>query len=346
MKKQIRTIFAAILTVLLITVMISPSVFAQDYLWDPEAQSYSTKVVPGWNHVDSFGTRYWYYGDEDGNLVNGWQNIDGKRYAFLPGTPDQTLEDHGLYPIGWGGMGTTSPRAMLSGGSYALYEMHTQSPEDASIWSFSNSGAMLTGWVKASKYEDDQKINVWYYHDPDTGKAVSGWNFIDGKWYYFSPFHYLNQGLGYYTGCAMQTGWLYDNGSWYYLSSSGAMVTGWNYINGKWYYMRPSGAMHVGWLNLNGTWYYLQPSGSMATGWQWINGYWYFLKSSGAMACNEWLGGYWLGSSGAWTYQPIGSWKHNSKGWWFGDTSGWYAKNETLKINEAIFSFNAAGYWY
>ncbi|MBR2695962.1 MAG: hypothetical protein IKE48_00460, partial [Parasporobacterium sp.] len=72
---------------------------------------------------------------------------------------------------------------------------------------------------------------------------------------------------------------------------------------------------------------------------------WYYLTPSGAMAASEWYGGYWLSANGAWTYQPIGSWKQDRVGWWFGDTSGWYAKNETVRINGTVYSFNANGYW-
>lgn len=34
----------------------------------------------------------------------------------------------------------------------------------------------------------------------------------------------------------MTTGWQYVNGNWYYMDASGAMKTGWQYINGKWYF--------------------------------------------------------------------------------------------------------------
>ena len=101
--------------------------------------------------------------------------------------------------------------------------------------------------------------------------------------------------------------------------------------------------MQTGW-QIGGTWYYMNASGAMQTGWQRIDGTWYCLKSSGAMAASEWYGGYWLNSNGSWTYPYRGSWKHNNIGWWFEDTSGWYAKNETVKINDSYYTFNANGY--
>ncbi|PGE97970.1 hypothetical protein COF51_04350 [Bacillus pseudomycoides] len=40
----------------------------------------------------------------------------------------------------------------------------------------------------------------------------------------------------------MQTGWQQINGAWYYFNSSGAMQTGWQQINGKWYYCNSDGS--------------------------------------------------------------------------------------------------------
>ncbi|EHJ02094.1 cell wall binding repeat-containing protein [Clostridium sp. DL-VIII] len=81
-------------------------------------------------------------------------------------------------------------------------------------------------------------INVagnWYFLDAN-GTMATGWQYINGAWYYLNPVSDGTQG-------AMKTGWIYDNGYWYYLNSSGAMATGWQYINGSWYYLYQSGAM-------------------------------------------------------------------------------------------------------
>lgn len=161
-----------------------------------------------------------------------------------------------------------------------------------------------------------------------------GWEYKNGNWYLYD------------SAGKMVKGWCFYNWNWYFMDrQTGAMKTGWVKDGGNWYYMNSSGAMMTGWVASGNTWYYMNSSGAMVTGWLKINGTWYFFKSSGAMCANEWYGGYWFGSSGAWTYQPTGSWKQNSIGWWFGDTSGWYAKNETIKINDVWYSFNAAGYW-
>ncbi len=74
---------------------------------------------------------------------------------------------------------------------------------DASWFRFGDSGYMLTGWYL------DNTDNAWYYlaetKDANEGKMVTGWNFINGYWYYFE--------------------------------NSGKMMTGWQWIDGKRYYL-------------------------------------------------------------------------------------------------------------
>lgn len=78
---------------------------------------------------------------------------------------------------------------------------------------------------------------------------VTGWNNIDGTWYYFN-----SQGL-------MQTGWLNSGGLWYYLDRSGAMQTGVIQVEGKIYLLGPSGAMQTGPAVVNGKMYYFGADG-------------------------------------------------------------------------------------
>ena len=218
-----------------------------------------------------------------------------------------------------------------------------------------------------------EEKGTWYYYDENL-EPVTGWLPSGGKWYYMDPATgAMMTGIitvgnsSYYMteSGAMATGWIADGSSWYYAASSGALAKGWVSVGGTWYYMDPetcvmktgwvqsgstwyymnsSGAMATGWVQSGSTWYYMNSSGAMVTGWQKIGATWYFFKPGGAMAANEWYGGYWLGSSGAWTYQPIGSWKWGSGGWWFGDTSGWYARSTTIRINNVDYTFDASGY--
>lgn len=92
------------------------------------------------------------------------------------------------------------------------------------------------------------------------------------------------------------------------VSSSGTIgsVTGisngsWTQSNGAYYFKDNSGNIQKGWVKDGGNWYYLDPStGAMKTGWIQDGGNWYYCWSNGQMATNTTVGGYKLGSNGAW----------------------------------------------
>ena len=143
----------------------------------------------------------------------------------------------------------------------------------------------------------------------------------------------------------IKTGWQKIDGNWYYYKADGNLATGWHKVGGKWYYMDESGIMQTGWKKIGSKWYYFNASGVMQTGWQKISGKWYFFKSSGAMASKEWVKGYyWINKDGTWTYEYKASWKKSGSKWWFGDTSGWYAKNTTITIADKKYTFDAKGW--
>ena len=176
-------------------------------------------------------------------------------------------------------------------GAYAAAEL-SAAQVDSSLHLFVMSAAG-TGW----QFKDGR----WYYYDPD-GSRHTGWLYDHGTWYYLDGSGVMQTGWLYDRGTwyylersgAMKTGWLYDGGAWYYLTGSGAMKTGWLY-DGAWYYLTRSGAMKTGWL-YDGAWYYLTGSGAMKTGWQYVGGKWYFLDGSGAMKTG------WLYDQSKWYY--------------------------------------------
>ena len=167
---------------------------------------------------------------------------------------------------------------------------------DSSLHLFVMSAAG-TGW----QYKDGR----WYYYDPD-GSRHTGWLYDHGTWYYLD-------GSG-----VMQTGWLNDRGTWYFLDRSGAMKTGWLY-DGAWYYLTGSGAMKTGWL-YDGAWYYLTSSGAMKTGWLYDRGAWYFLDRSGAMKTGWLYDGAWYYLTGSGAMKT--GWQYVGGKWYFLDGSG------------------------
>ena len=70
---------------------------------------------------------------------------------------------------------------------------------------------------------------IAYFDETGDGKMLSGWQYIDNKWYY----------LGSAGDGAMKTGWQKVNGTWYYMYSDGSMASS-TWING--YYVDGSGA--------------------------------------------------------------------------------------------------------
>ncbi|QTU84635.1 N-acetylmuramoyl-L-alanine amidase family protein [Xiamenia xianingshaonis] len=149
-----------------------------------------------------------------------------------------------------------------------------------------------TGWVGSG--------NDWAYYENGV-QVKGGWKLIGGEWYHFEK-----------SGKMTNTKWFQDaDGTWYMLNQShkgeyGAMLTGWQKDGGEWYYFNKSGAMQSGWAKVDGEWYLLNSKhdgtfGAMLTGWQKVGGKWYYMDASGAMAANEWVGPYWVNTSGVWT---------------------------------------------
>ena len=200
----------------------------------------------------------WYYVNENGAMVNGWKQINGTWY-YLEGN------------------NTTYPGLMVANQKYTI---------NGARYSFHESGAMQTGWIKNAE--------GWYYAN-ENGAMVNGWKQINGIWYYLEGNNTTYPGLmvanqkytingarySFHESGAMQTGWIKSAEGWHYANASGAITEGWQKINGKWYYLNPlnDGIMSTGWIKLGDTWYWLDNSGAMKTGWS--NGY--YFGSDGAM---------------------------------------------------------------
>ena len=129
-------------------------------------------------------------------------------------------------------------------------------------WSYSSGGKNLTGWQKLD--------GVWYYFNA-SGIMQTGWQKIDGVWYYMNA------------SGAMQTGWKRIDGKWYLFNGSGAMKTGWALSGGNWYFLGGGGDMKTGWVQTGGKWYYMDQDGKMVTGWATVGGAKYYLSQDGSM---------------------------------------------------------------
>lgn len=122
---------------------------------------------------------------------------------------------------------TSNGRTYANEWAYIHNPYASDGQENASWFLFGADGAMMTGWYQ------DPGDNRWYYlHDREDGS------------------------LGH-----MYTGWNQIDGSWYFFDQSGRMTTGWNWIGGKCYYLDPkSGGMLSGTMTPDG--YYVDDSGA------------------------------------------------------------------------------------
>ncbi len=140
----------------------------------------------GWKLIYADGTTAGGYMAEqsDGSVVEQvtWEQINGSRYAFGA---------DGYLKSGW------------------LYDY-----QQNSWYCMSVDSGMRTGW-----YVDPQD-RCTYYLDDTTGKIVSGWKQIEGKWYYFNA-------------VSVAPTWLFNEstGNWYYDVSSKNKPYGALYLN-------------------------------------------------------------------------------------------------------------------
>lgn len=233
----------------------------------------------GWKYIDW----HWYYFNDGGQMLAGWQQINGKSYYL-------GADNDGAMKYGWQKLDN--------------------------VWYYlggSGDGAMATGWKKISGrwyfFSDDgimkygwQKINnKWFFLGASNdGTMKTGWVKDWGKWYYLN-------GNG-----EMLSGWQKIGSKWYFFANDGYMLSGWQKINNCWYYLGTSndGSMKSGWKYISYNWYYLGGSndGVMKSGWQYINGKWYYLYREndskggtyGAMAASRSIDGYYLSKNGDW----------------------------------------------
>ncbi|MGU8573781.1 cell wall-binding protein [Clostridium perfringens] len=296
-----------------------------NYFFDDSGALNTSK---GWHKCkDRYNSYYiWCYIDDNGELAEGFKEINGNKYYFKNGvmsTGNTQIEgnqyyfnESGLIAKGW------------------------SQNKDGEYYYTDNNGIIQKGW---------QKINgIWYYFN-DGGVMATGPKYMfdentyDTKLYYFD-----NSGaLQYKKGWVNHIG-KYNN-DWYYINSNNELSTSWQNINGTWYYFYENGKMAKGstavtysngdkryycfdnsgaWVTNPGwhswqdesnktCWAYINNDGSLAEGWKEINNKWYyFYKENKVMA---------KGAVKEWDYKtnkPYIQHFFNEDGSW-DDSEGW-----------------------
>ena len=228
------------------------------------------------------------YATEYGSLVcREWKTIDGKQYYFY--------WEGVLYPYFYYGKGVyTKEGAYLSPDGYAqgwqlidgiyYYKegnqfIRNQSKKIKGDWYlFDAHGNMVTGFSSPEiiGYDTYTYDDAKFYYGAD-GKRVNytGWQVIDGNWYYFN------------SKSEAVDGWNIINGTKYYFGKTNHfMYTGYKVISGDLYYFNGSGACQgldntfTGWHQQDGDWYYIQ-KGHVTTGTIAVDGRLYGFDSNG-----------------------------------------------------------------
>ena len=228
------------------------------------------------------------YATEDGSLVcSEWKTIDGKQYYFY--------WEGVLYPYFYYGKGVyTKEGAYLSPDGYAqgwqlidgiyYYKegnqfIRNQSKKIKGDWYlFDAHGNIVTGFSSPEiiGYDTYTYDDAKFYYGAD-GKRVNytGWQVIDGNWYYFN------------SKSEAVDGWNIINGTKYYFGKTNHfMYTGYKVISGDLYYFNGSGACQgldntfTGWHQQDGDWYYIQ-KGHVTTGTIAVDGRLYGFDSNG-----------------------------------------------------------------
>lgn len=287
----------------------------------------------GFNNING----NWYYYDENGNPLYGWQTINDKWYYF---------NKWGRMSIGWTFISENwyyfdANGAMQKGwildNTYYLNEdgimlSGWQTIDDAQYY-FDGSGKKLTScWIGNSyvlsngKLAIDQWIGDCYVDE--NGLWVPSlhayeWKTVDGKKKYYS-----NK-----THSFVTNQWIQIDGTYYFFNASGNMKTS------SWqgnYYLNAEGKMLVNAFTPDG--YYVGSDGAYYTN-RWIlnDGKYYYTNGLGFVVKNTWIGAYYLGSDGVMytnAFTPDG---------YYVNKDGFYLRNQKIIVDGKDYYLNASG---
>lgn len=235
-----------------------------------------------------------------GKVDTGWQKVGGSWYYFDPSTGKATKSQWFHSPAGnW--------------------------------YYFGSDGKAASGITKVGSQT--------FYFDPTNAWLLSGWQKVNGSWYYFNPYHDGSYG-------AAKTGWFKSvAGNWFYFDADGKAETGLHVINGRWYDFDVNNAWALkGWQKVNGSWYYFDDTNAWAeTGWQHINNRWYHFGQDGKVATGlQSINGhtYYFDADNAWA--DTGWQKINGSWYYFDGTNAW-AMTGWQRINNRWYYFDNTG---
>ena len=308
----------------------------------------TTYYADRWAYIDDF----WYYFNQSGYALDGWQIVNGKKYYFenyKMATGWIEIEGKWYYFIEEKG---SNEGLLCTEGWKKIDDIWYYFNEDGSVkngfffdkdgdlFYFDDQGMLLVGW---------QEIDgTWYYFDVNTG-AANGWQLINDRWYYFNEYE-------------MVTGWQTINNKIYYFDKDGAMAkglveldgkfyffnddrkTGLQNINDKYYYFNADGtAFEEGWKEDAGNKYYFENYTAIIDRKKKIAGTWYYFNKSGMMAKSNWAGN----DEAGWVYADVDGalvkgWQYINNTWYYFDENGTMLTG-LQTIDNQLYYFNQNG---
>ena len=213
------------------------------------------------------------YVDENGcRIRNSWVN-DGKSYVDAKGilAYDETLEINGKlycfdkYEVKYGLDQNNKGKIYLKDGGYISVNSQQQG------WSYIDDNWYYKLENKFLCDESRQIYGDWYQFDA-YGRMVTG---------YYNAAYYNADGRR-----VFYTGWQVIDGNWYYFNANSEAVDGWQLIGGvKYYFGKTSHFMYTGYKVIDGDLYYFDASGASqgisesVTGWHQQDGDWYYIRN-------------------------------------------------------------------
>ena len=317
--------------------------------WDASKLLYTYVSANGKStRTDADGNVMEYTYDENGtsgwtvtlkDTSDGWKNAFGNSWFYVEGGKPVT----GWKQIGGSWYYFSEDGEMLDG---TLFE------DDGVTYALDENGVMAkSGWVKLGD-------SSWAYLDAN-GNPLTGWQYLDGAWYYFTD------------GWSLDTGY-YGNEKHWEQGIGGYMVSGgarsiWNsdWATQHTYFFNDDGTMDAtdGWkVTPYGEWHYYQ-GGADVTGWKEIDGKWYDFDANGVMKVGTWDGDYYLNEDGTmagagwlqerydddWYYLDVSGkavygWQEIGGSWYYFQADGTMATG-SVTIDGRVNNFDASGVW-